>query len=106
MRVTAKPNRSLFLADDGGQTPALWRNLDWQRNYVCTLFIFDDYLAKSFLFYSSIQDTCAYPEGGGSGVQTPTPSNDKGLLLHLLLPIKCRAHSGVLSHCLDLSGPS
>ena len=79
MRFTAKPNRSLFLADDGGQTPALWRNLD-QRNYVCTLFIFDDYLAKSFLFCSSIQDTCAYPEGGGeSGIRTPTPSNVKGL---------------------------
>ena len=79
MRFTAKPNRSLFLADDGGQTPALWRNLD-QRNYVCALIIFDDYLAKSFLFCSSIQDTCAYPEGGGgSGVWTPTPSNVKSL---------------------------
>ena len=74
MRFTAKPNRSLFLADDGGQTPALWRNLDQ-----CALFIFDDYFAKSFLFCSSIQDTCAYPEGGGSGVRTPTPSNVKGL---------------------------
>ena len=70
---------SLFLADDGGQTPALWRNLD-QTNNVCTLFIFYDYLAKSFLFCSSIQDTCAYPEGGGGiGCPDPYPSNVKGL---------------------------
>ena len=92
MRVTAKPIRSLFLADDGGQTPALWRNLD-QRKYVCTLFIFDDYLAKSFLFCSSIQDTCAYPEGGG-GFGCPDP-----------YPLECQGSSSSSSSSNKVQGP-
>ena len=61
--------QEIFLENNPGPPPPEYQMvgpLD-QRNYVCTLFIFDDYLGKSFLFCSSIQDTCACPEGGGGG---------------------------------------